>query len=234
MHCKYLGLDQYQFGSILYLLCHFVLGDTPESNLKLCWNFIQLYYKRHKVEVRYRYLNKLTMFTRKNKTPKLKGKAAEIKYFGQVLLALWTRFMKSTIAIHKQIQLMLKMNVRMEALIIEHKHSVKFPAAAAMEFKECAFAMSMLQQSCAEHFSDNEDCPPLFATTSKNHMVQHIAILAEFINPRLLWCFTGEDMMRKTQKLIGSCCKGLKAPDASVKAVRHYRLGLHILLSEMD
>jgi hypothetical protein len=41
MHCKYLGMDQYMFGSVMYVLCYFVMPDEPLNNLKACWTFIQ-------------------------------------------------------------------------------------------------------------------------------------------------------------------------------------------------
>lgn len=232
MHVKYLGLDQYLFGSVLSLLCFFVLHGEPSQNLQTCWGFIQQYYKDHKVEIRYRYLNKLTMFMRKKKCPKLRGKACEIKYFGTVLLALWTRFMNPSISLHKKVLLMLKLNCRMEALINEHKATVSFPEEAAKEFQDAAFAMCALQQVCSKHFE--EEGHTLFATTSKNHMLQHIAVLSKHINPRLCWCFTGEDMMHKCQTLLQTCIKGVKNPQATVKAASHYRVGLHSLFQKMD
>ena len=208
------------------------MRGSPEENLQFCWHFIQSFYQQHKVEVRYRYLNKLTMFVRKKKSPKLRGKASEIKYFGIVLQALWSKFMNKSISLHEKILLMLNLNCKLEALINEHKTEVKFPGPAAKEFQDAAFAMSALQQVCANHFkADDID---LFTTTSKNHMLCHIAMMSQHINPRICWCFTGEDMMHKTQVLLKACVRGLKSPQATVKAVDHYRLGLHSLLNKMD
>ena len=230
MHVKYLGLDQYMFGSVLSLLCHFVLQGSPVENLHRVWTFIQSYYQSHSVEVRYRYLNKLTMFVRKKKCPKLRGKACEIKYFGDVLLALWKKYMNGAIKVHQQVLLMLRLNCKLESLISEHKHEVTFPGPAAKEFQEAAFHMCSLQQVVANHFE--EDGHSLFATTSKNHMLLHIAMLSKDINPRICWCFTGEDMMHKCQVLLQACVRGNRNPQATVKAATHYRLGLHFLLDK--
>jgi hypothetical protein len=172
------------------------------------------------------------MFVRKKKCPKLRGKACEIKYFGNVLMALWTRYMNPSINLHNKISLMLKLNCRLESLITEHKNELSFPDAAAKEFQDTAFAMCALQQVCANHFA--EDGHNLFATTSKNHMLLHIAMMSKNINPRLCWCFTGEDMMHKCQVLLQACVKGTQNPQATVKAAVHYRLGLHMLLDAMD
>ena len=230
MHVKYLGLDQYIFGSTLSMLVHFVMTGSPLDNLQRCWTFIQGYYKHHHTEIKYRYLNRLSMFVRKKKGPKLRGKACEVKSFGSVLLALWQKYMKSSIQIHQQIAMMLKLNCRMESLINEHKDEVTFPDASADDFRDSAFAMCALQQTIANHFA--EDGNNLFSTTSKNHMLLHIAMMARHINPRLTWCFTGEDMMHKCQVLIKACVHGVQGPQACVKAGEHYRLGLHLLLNK--
>ena len=65
MHCKYLGSDQYMFGSILWIIVYYVLQGSPEDNMAYVWRFIQQYYRLHHVKTRYRYLNKLSMFKRK-------------------------------------------------------------------------------------------------------------------------------------------------------------------------
>ena len=44
MHNKYLGTDQQQFGSTLYVLCYIVLLNSPQENLLVCWDFIKQHY----------------------------------------------------------------------------------------------------------------------------------------------------------------------------------------------
>jgi hypothetical protein len=63
-------------------------------------------------------------------------------------------------------------------------------------------------------------------------MLLHIAMMAEFINPRQVWCFTGEDMMHKVQGLGQSCVRGVRNPRATVKMAKHYRLGLNNLFKQ--
>ena len=114
MHAKYLGLDQHQYGSIMYILCYIVLPGTPEENISVLWREIQMIYKRTKPPTRYRYLNRLRMFVRASGHPKLRGKAAEIRHFGPVLLEVWRKHMKPRLDTHRKIELMLSLNVRME------------------------------------------------------------------------------------------------------------------------
>jgi len=228
MHCKYLGMDQYMFGSVLWLLVHYVLqyGDA-QFNLGVLWDEIKTYYKQHKTPCRFKYLNRLTMFTRKNKAHKLRGKAAEVKHFGEVLLWLWQKHMNPALLLHKRILLMLKLNVQMETILALNKTSFALPAAEAHQFKQYAFDMAQLNNQIAEHFFE-DGLPHLFQVTSKLHMVLHCALVAEHMNPRLVWCFSGEDMMKHVQTLASSCVKGLQGHAASIKMVSHYRLGLHL------
>lgn len=62
LHCKYLGTDMYVYGSILKLLCFFMLPSSPIDNLQTVWGDIKSFYKALGTPVRYRYITKLTMF----------------------------------------------------------------------------------------------------------------------------------------------------------------------------
>jgi hypothetical protein len=171
------------------------------------------------------------MFTRKNKTHKLRGKAAEIKYFAQVIFWLWERHMNPSLTLHKQILLLLKKNSQMEEMLATYKDSFALPDAEAMLFKQYAFDLAQLNNQISEHFMEEEE-PYLFQVTSKTHMVLHCALLAKYINPRVVWCFSGEDMMKNVQLLAVSCVKGVQGPKAVNKMVSHYRLGLHLQIQQ--
>ena len=234
MHCKYLGMDQYIFGSVLFLLVNYVLTiGTPQENLCVLWDEIKGFYKQHKVPCRFKYLNRLSMFTRRNKTHKLRGKAAEIKHFAQVMAWLWERHMNPAIILHKRILLMLKKNSQMEQLLNTYKDSSALPDAEAMLFRQHAFDLAQLNNQISEHFMEEEEAH-LFQVISKTHMALHCALLSKHINPRVVWCFSGEDMMKHIQTLAVSCVKGVQGPKAVNKMVQHYRLGFHLLTQQVD
>ena len=119
-HSKYLGMDQYMFGSTLWVLCFMVMTGTPEENLAWRWAFTKRYYKEHRTTTRYRYLNRLSVFVRRTGYPKPRGEVAEIRHFGPVLLALWAACADPTSELHQRIRLMLKLNVRLESILTEH------------------------------------------------------------------------------------------------------------------
>ena len=227
MHAKYLGNDQYVFGSLLYVLCFVVMTETPLENLQRCWNFIKRYYVRFNVEYRYQCLNKLSMFCRKSGFPKLRGKAAEIKGIGPALLALWEKHMRPAVTVHRQILMMMQANVNAERILAEHSDSLRLPAGPANRFQEHVFLMCQLQGQLAEYFLDETNLK-VFNRTSKLHGVCHCALLCEFLHPRMTWCFRGEDMMSKTQSIAKSSVRGNNAANAINKMAKRYKLGLHL------
>ena len=85
----------------------------------------------------------------------LSGKVMSSKIFSRALLHVWEQFMKPHIIIHQQILLMLKMHVRMEDLLAEHKSLWVLPEAAAREFRESARAMLLVYNAVARHFAES-------------------------------------------------------------------------------
>ena len=183
MHCKYLGVDQYTYGSVLALLCCKVMGGSPLQNLQAVWADIKVFYRENGTKVQYRHLNKLTMFLRQNGTPKLRGKAGEIRHLAPALLHVWKKYMSPNLEVHIQIKLLLQFSVEMEQLITDCREDISFPPAEATKFARACEHMLTLHAALANHFAEEET--DLFTLTSKCHMLQHICLLARCVNPRL-------------------------------------------------
>ncbi len=79
------------YGGVVRLLVCYLMPDDEEANLARVWELIQAAYDDFRVPRKLRYSNiKLTMFrATKGGSAKLKGKAAEIKDFGPVMVELW-------------------------------------------------------------------------------------------------------------------------------------------------
>ena len=82
------------YGSVLTLLVFHMLPETPEANLARIWQEIRAWYNR--------YLNKLSMFVRQSGFPKLRGKAAEIRYLAGPMLEVWRRRMNQGVQLHRR------------------------------------------------------------------------------------------------------------------------------------
>jgi hypothetical protein len=204
---------------------------SPKENLAECWAFIKAYYVAHRTKHRYAAIEKVSMFVRKKGGPKLRGKAGEVKGLGPAMLALWESKMNAMLETHKQIRLMLLLNVKMESLLELHHDEFKLPESASKQFIQYGFGMAQCQTVLAQHYENEEVGKTLFASTAKIHMVLHAALTSGALNPALVWCFVGEDFMRKVQKLGESCVRGVTPPQALNKMVSHYRLAMHLQFS---
>ena len=231
VHVKYLGVDQYIFGSVLFVLVCMVMPGEDEANLATCWAFLKNFFKTNRTPTPFRYMTKLSMFIRSGKFPKLRGKASEIRHFGKALLALWNRFCNPALLLHKRIALMLKHNVHLEDMITNHKGDFAFPPGPAQEFEETANGMLLLLSQVADHFV--EEGLKVFDITSKSHTLQELAILSRCVNPKVTWCFMGEDQMQRMQQIAKACVRGNKVDQQTLKLARHYRLALHLHFLEL-
>ncbi|CAK9117828.1 unnamed protein product [Durusdinium trenchii] len=125
-----------------------------------------------------------------------------------------------------RITFMLKQNVHLEEMITFHKDDFALPPGPAQEFEETANSMLLLLSQVADHFV--EEGMKCFDITSKCHMLQELAILSRSINPKVTWCFMGEDQMQRMQQVAKACVRGNKLDKQTTKLARHYRLGLHL------
>ncbi|CAE7455354.1 hypothetical protein AK812_SmicGene15091 [Symbiodinium microadriaticum] len=230
MHIKYLGADQYNYASVLFLLTHHILPGTPASNMEVIWKELLHIYKRDDIPSRFRYLNTVRMFLRKNNIVKLRGKASEIRHLHGPILEIWRHHMVEAVSVHRKILVMLKLNSTLEGILTNAKGDFVLSAEDAEQFQDATMGWLLLQKQLEDHFSDSD--VPLFNVTEKSHFIEHACLLSKFINPRVVWCFAGEDQQRRTQKLAETCVKGLGPAKASLKMMSRYRLALGRLFSK--
>ena len=226
MHVKYLRADQYLYGGCVYLLVFNILPGTPKANLQVLWCWMKQYYKQHKPLVRYRQFNKMTMFLKKRDFPKLRGKAAEVKAFGKVLQEMWVHFMDKGDDQHKKIRFLLKNNIELDNILAEFPVTdghYRFPEAGYRRFVSACFKVAQTTKALNEFYAGQDT--RVFNVTSKAHCMLHVALLAKYLHPALVWCYKGEDYMRVVQTLLQSCVRGNNPFQAMNKATRHYMLG---------
>jgi hypothetical protein len=171
------------------------------------------------------------MFLRKSGVIKLRGKAGELKGLGPAIHDLWKSKMNPELSVHSRIELLLKLNCKLEETLSFYSDEIKLPAHAAQKSNEYAMALLQLQLELNQHFLEDDACTKvLFSLTSKGHMIRHSTLLSSYIHPWRLWCFMGEDFMRRVQKIGEASVRGMQATAVSTKMVSHYRLGMHLQL----
>ena len=226
MQCKFLGSDQYLFGSVLYLICFVILADNAKANLSKVWGWAKAFYKENKTKNKYRGIRKLSMLVRKKDYPKLRGKAAEVKGFGVVALHLWEKVMDKKLTIHRQIRLLLDKNLELDKILDAYPTTAGYlalPQDVADRFKTTMFSVGQLHKQVSDHFKSTDI--KVFNMTGKTRMLMHLGLLAEHVHPTLGWCFQSEGFMRVVQTLLQSCVRGNHAVGAMGKATVHYNLG---------
>ena len=87
--------------------------------------------------------------------------------------------------------------------------------------------MAQLHTQLLEHFKGLNI--KAFNQTSKTHFALHSVMLSKYIHPYLVWCFKGETMMHKTQRLWKSCLAGTAHYNVSSKAAVKYMYLAHLM-----
>ncbi|CAE7244492.1 unnamed protein product [Symbiodinium microadriaticum] len=132
----------------------------------------------------------MTMFQRKKKCPKLKGRAGQISAFGEPLLALWQEHMKPDIEVHCKIRTYLRLNNAMEKIMKECRAETAFPEPYATNFIKYSFAMCNLHLELGS------------TSRKKAHLV-----------------FKGEDAEKDQSEFGEQLCSGLERPTHALFSV---------------
>ena len=179
---------------------------------------------------------KLSMFTDpaspRTSFPKLKGRATEIRHLGPSLLRLWSEKMDQNSATHKQVRLALKASCAFEEVLGAHKTSVRLPASAVAEVQAATRSFLLCLTALATHHQAAG--AKLFNVTIKCHYLAHAGDMASGLNPRLGWCYLGEDYMSKLKRLVASCLRGTPAPQVATKVLRKYLVAMHLRMAGLD
>lgn len=174
MHCKSLGIDKPLLGSVLWLLVHHVMPGEVEENLQNVWQDIQVIYDKLDSESRYGFMRQ-TMFTTKSQ-PKLKGKAAEVKDMGPVMVLIWKKYHNPNLLIHLKILVVLEGSAHCDEILENHPSHFALPTAEADDLIATAFIYLSTWYEVFNHFKDLD--LPLFGLTGKAHIMLHACLLS--------------------------------------------------------
>ena len=223
MHCKHLGTDAYGFGSVLKFLTDYILDRSPHVNLQTIWEYILL-----EPPVSFSYL-KYSMFDNGNKFPNLKGKAHHIRHFGPNLLRACKHFLTEADLTHRLIMKFIKASIDMETLLDQHKDAFVLATEHAETFTKLTYKYLHFLNALRTEFGDRA---ALFHITPKCHYLVHIALDSLYLNPRLGWCYMGEDFIGKFKMLVASQQVATSHMDVENKVAMKYLSGLDFELRD--
>jgi len=173
-HCKHLGIDKVIYGGCLYVLTNYMMPGSPEDNVATLWAQIKDRYDERGTPTQYSDLKK-TMFNSRTGI-KLKGKAAEVKHLGPILLELFQEYMNPLIAIHRQTELVLRLLVHLDVVVDRDPDAVALSDADSSELLGTCQACFCVWTEVSEHWKG--EGVPIFGLTSKAHMLVHACILS--------------------------------------------------------
>ena len=175
---------------------------------------------------------KLSMFLGKkaHNFPCLKGKGAEVRSLVTPLLVACEELMDDSTQQRREMKLLLRLAERIEGILKGHKDEFCWPEAVATTFKDSLYGLVQVTSSLCHYFHERRII--LFNFTIKSHYALHLAHAAGFINPRLCWCYAGEDLMHTVQLLATSCAAGTPPHLIAAKVMRKYAQGLSLNLAK--
>ena len=179
MHVKHLGIDKVLLGSTLWVLVNWILpGDDAAAKLSVIWHDIVRIYREDNVSTRYGQL-KMTMFTTGN-TPKIKGKAGEIKCLGPVLVKVFQAYMNPELTVHVKILTMLRLSAHLDSIIDKNAAEFALGEQDSTDLVATGFGYLSLFYEVSETFRTEEVA--LFSLTAKAHYLMHICLLSRSYN----------------------------------------------------
>lgn len=156
--------------------------------------------------------------------PALKGKGAEIRNLCGPLLKAFEKLMDPAKKEERWMRLVLSMATQAETILDTHAGDYKLPAEAADEYKRCTEAFFQLNTSLGRFFHGGGIM--LFNFVIKMHYGLHIGLIAQHINPRLGWCYAGEDFMQRVKSISQASSAGSPPHLIVDKIMKKYAQGL--------
>ena len=203
-----------------------ILPATAEQNVAIMWDDIREYQSTHKAECR---MSRLTWNMLKNDPfPKLSAKAMEIRWLIAPVAEVLKPWRGNPIV--AWLYELLELSKGMDDLVFGNK-TFRLTPEEARALGAATFAFNATLSKLAWHFHTLGQ--PFCNFTIKNHYLLHIGLNAcqTGINPRLGFCYKGEDFMGLVKSLCISSARGVDSAKLINKVIEKYLKGLDILMS---
>ena len=211
-----------RFGKHHITVCNF--GSGFGLTVSGCVFVRKVYDKAHNTPSRLTDL-KLTMYAGKaGQFPCLKGKAAQMRHLALPLMETCQEFLDDSTLQHRQVKKLISMAVRIETILDNNADEYVLPPMDADEYKKASYAFVQLNTALGQHFHPAHTL--LFHFTIKFHDALHLAHCAQWMNPRVAWCYAGDDFMMKVKGVVQGSHRGTAPQMVSHTAMLKYCQGL--------
>ena len=166
------------------------------------------------------------------KFPKLKGRAGEVKGLIKPLLRMWEKNMTEANQQHRLARLLLQASAEMEDLLEANSRNYALPSEDSARFKHLCFQYVLCSSALSNYYHARGIF--LFHFTIKHHYLLHLGLLSADVNPRITWCFSGEDLMAKVKALAQSSCRGVCPQKLVSKMMTKYMYAVSFTLTDPE
>jgi hypothetical protein len=203
-------------------------GTNPTLRCQELWKVVSNEYKSLGVQCRLTRLQ-ISMFCdiRKPRTeyPILKSKAAETRALLPALVRICRTYNRGSATDTLRLQCC-------EAF--QEFNNVLHAAGAFLTAEEhtrsTAAAQAALYTYMQLSFLAAEAGQFRYNVVNKHHFLGHIATSAQYLNPRLTWCYGWEDLIGRGQRVAAKCKSGTRPLLVPVAFMQRYRAALHCAL----
>jgi hypothetical protein len=227
LHCIHIGTSQYMLGSILHLLVYSIMPQRPVQNLEALWSDITEEYRRQNIKAQYSSLT-LSMFcdpkSPRDSYPRLRGRAAEVKWLVPVLNALWAKYRRPGNELDKLVAELLQTQQLVQNLLDESSAEFQMDEESARELPKATDRL-LATYSRAAHAA-NAMGELLFSVVPKHHMLYHFSRKAWYLHPRRGACYADEDYMSTIKQLVKGSVNALPLQKKPSAILNKYRWGL--------
>ena len=234
LFCK--GLYSHLIGGVLHYMCYYEgpkkkAAKRPQDRLAVLFSQIQIYYSEQGCKNRLTNL-KLSMFTDVQKPwskyASLDCKGAEARHLLPALIPVIQAAFAETMEGCEDH--MLRACTSLEKLVKLWDEMSWFPTAAEYEQTLHLAGAFLRSYEWLNIWSLGKDRKS-FNIVAKHHSFVHLTQNSRFLNPKLHWCFKGEDFVGQMSRLTHSVSMGVSATRLSNKVAPKYRILVHLFLT---
>lgn len=234
LFCK--GLYSHLIGGILHYCCFYEgprqrTAKKPWERLAVLFSQIQIQYSEQGCKSRMTNM-KLSMFCDPQKPwarhPVMDCKGAEARH----LLPALTPVIQVAFAdtMHACERNMITAATSLEKLVRLWDDMGVFPTAAEYKQSLCLASAFLQSYDWLNKWSLEKDRMS-FHVVAKHHSFLHLVWDSQYLNPKLHWCFKGEDFVGQISKLTHSVSMGVSSVRLSTKVAPKYRILIHLVLT---
>ena len=161
--------------------------------------------------------------------PKLKIRANQARHLNAVMARVWSKYYNADDVHHVMILMAMQASCRTEQILDDNADSFRWPEEVADEYIDQTFQYLMLFNALGSHYNGRGWL--LFDVIVKTHYLAHAALHSRWLNPRLGWCYGGEDSMHLMKRFISACSAGNQPAKLVHKVMDRYRYAIHLELS---